>query len=664
MTDRADFPSDEAVRIFGRAEPPVPPLALRAGPLTALSDGPDLRHVRLGGVELVQRVYIAVRDAPWNTIPADYSEWQRDVAADRFSIRFLARHRHEDIDFEWVGRIQGTPDGRITYEMDGVCHGRFAYSKIGVNVHHDLPGSIGRPYRARQADRTWAGTLPVAIEPQRVVDGTLTGVFDPYEELAIEVAPGLEAVIGLEGDLLELQDHRNWTDANLKSYGTPLALGFPFESSDGQRLRQVLTIGYRGTPVELGVPELAIRVGPVTGSRMPAIGLGMASDGRPLAPAEAELIRALSPDHLRADLALRADGWRSELDRAIEDAKAVGSALELAIHVPTPDDEAVAAAAALADRLADAHVRVARVLVYPLADGFSALASTTPLDRIQLVRDALEPVIGPDVVIAGGTDQSFADINRARPAPGAMAGWCWAISPTVHAADDASIIENLAGQAEVVRFAREISGPSSIHISPVTLATRNGPYPGGPPAPGGLPPAVDPRQLSLIGSAWTAASIGELARSGATSVTYYETAGWRGVIERADGSPMPDRFPSRPGQAFPLYHQLVDALGVRDAAVRELVPSDPLQVGGFAAETQDGVVVVVSNLTPEPVAFDVTGFRAAAVTCRILDARSVGRATDDPIGWRRVSGERIRVVDQKVRVELEPYGVARLGAVT
>jgi D-apionolactonase len=279
----------DAYRIFGRAEPPVPPLALRSGPLTALLDGPDLRHVRLDGVELVQRVYIAVRDAPWNTIPADYSAWERDVDRDRFSIRFRARHRHEDIDYEWVGHIEGRPDGRITYEMDGVCHGRFAYSKIGVNVHHDLPGSIGRPYRARAGDRTWTGTLPAGIEPQRVVDGTLTGVFDPYEELAIEVAPGLEAVVGLEGDLLELQDHRNWTDANLKSYGTPLALGFPFESRDGQRIHQVLTIGFRGTPVERPAPVATIRVGPVTGERMPAIGLGMASDGRPLAAAEIEL---------------------------------------------------------------------------------------------------------------------------------------------------------------------------------------------------------------------------------------------------------------------------------------------------------------------------------------------------------------------------------------
>jgi hypothetical protein len=394
---------------------------------------------------------------------------------------------------------------------------------------------------------------------------------------------------------------------------------------------------------------------------MPAIGLGLASDGRPLAPAEADLIRALAPDHLRVDLVMRGDAWHDDLDRAVADASAVGAALELAVHVPAPDADG-GDAAALAERLAGAGVSVSRVLVYPLADGFSALATTTPLDRIRLVADALEPVIGPDVVVAGGTDQSFADINRAPPAPGAMAGWCWAISPTIHAADDASIIENLAGLSEVVRFAREIAGPSSIHISPITLATRRGPYPGGPPAPGDLPPAVDPRQLSLLGAAWTAASLGELARSGATSATYYETAGWRGVIERAEGSPMPDRFPSRPGQAFPLYHPLADALEVRSAIARELIPSDPLQIGGFAVETDDGVVVVLSNLTPGPLAFEVTGLPATTATIRILDAHSVERADDDPIPWRGASGPRFPVVDGKIRLDLGAYGTVRVDA--
>ena len=190
----------------GRPEPPDRPLVLHAGPVRVLLDGPDLRHVRIGGAELVQRVYVAVRDAPWNTIPARTSDWVVAHDDDRFRATFAASHRHEDIAFDWKGVIEGTPDGVIRYELDGVCHGSFRYSKIGFNVHHALDGAIGRHYRAETATGEVTGVLSSDIDPQRIVDGTLTGMFAPYSEIAIEVVDGLEAIIALEGDLLELQD--------------------------------------------------------------------------------------------------------------------------------------------------------------------------------------------------------------------------------------------------------------------------------------------------------------------------------------------------------------------------------------------------------------------------------------------------------------------------
>lgn len=90
---------------------------------------------------------------------------------------------------------------------------------------------MDRPYRARTEHGEQRGVLTKPINPQRIVDNTLSRMFDPYSEISIEVVDVSEALVHLEGDLLELQDHRNWTDANFKSYGTPLALGFPFDST-------------------------------------------------------------------------------------------------------------------------------------------------------------------------------------------------------------------------------------------------------------------------------------------------------------------------------------------------------------------------------------------------------------------------------------------------
>jgi hypothetical protein len=642
--------------LTGRATPESGPIPLRAGRVTALLDGPDLRHVAIGGTELVQRVYVAVRDAPWNTIPAVYDEWDIRSGSESFEVRFRAVHRHDDIHFAWRGSIDGTADGVIRYEMDGVCHGVFQYSKIGFNVHHDLPGSVGRPYRARAGDREWTGVLPRAIDPQRIVDGTLSGMFEPYEELAIEVVDGLEAVVRLEGDVLELQDHRNWTDANFKSYATPLALGFPFDSTDGARIHQVLTVTSRGeAPAVVGSTPV-VRVGAPTGRHMPAIGLGMASHGDALTDHERAVLRALAPDHLRVDLRMEHGAWEGPFEQALAEARALDASLELAVAANAASTDALAG---LAERLAAADVAIARVLVYPLAEGFSAFVTTTPPDIIALVRRALEASVG-DVVFAGGTNQNFSDINRDRPTDPRMDGLCFSISPTVHAADDASIIENLTAQSVVVAFAREIAGPRSIHVSPVTIATRFGPYPAGPAQPGDLPPAVDVRQLSLLGAAWTAGSIGECARGGADSVTYYETTGWQGVMERDAGSPMPKRFPSTPGHAFPLFHVLADAIEVGAAPVLDVEASAPLRVTAFAMEVDGGQVVVVANLLAEAQDVSVTGLAGEAVMVRSLDAGTAATASADPVAFRTAPGTQLRADARTLSIHLEPYAVVRL----
>ncbi|HYN69693.1 MAG TPA: hypothetical protein VEX41_05740, partial [Candidatus Eisenbacteria bacterium] len=83
--------------LTGRDRSPDPTRELRAGPVSALLNGPDLRHIRVGGIELIQRVYMAVRDAPWNTIPATVTASRIEAGADRFSVAFHAEHRHEAI---------------------------------------------------------------------------------------------------------------------------------------------------------------------------------------------------------------------------------------------------------------------------------------------------------------------------------------------------------------------------------------------------------------------------------------------------------------------------------------------------------------------------------------------------------------------------------------
>jgi hypothetical protein len=362
----------------------------------------------------------------------------------------------------------------------------------------------------------------------------------------------------------------------------------------------------------------------------------MASDGGRLDGREAELIAALRPAHLRVDLDLSGDGWRVELARATDAARQVNAALELALFLG--EDTLDALAAALPD-----DVEITRVLVFRRGEQV-----TDP----QWARAVQERVPAP---VAVGTDGWFADLNRDRPEPDGVDALVYSVSATVHADDDASLLETPAAQGDTVRSAREFAGGRKVVVSAVTIRPRSWPF-GDAADPRGLPFQVDQRQCALAGAAWTAASAKHLAEAGADSVTYFETAGWRGVLERADGPRDPDRFSSRPGAAFPLYHVLADCGEWHGTG--EVIPaasSAPLVVEALAVRNHGHLHLLVANLTPHLQRCILGGLSGKRISARMLDEHSFLRACDQPLDFR---GERDDAASAEL--ELAPYAVARI----
>ena len=77
-----------------------------------------------------------------------------------------------------------------------------------------------------------------------------------------------------------------------------------------------------------------------------------------------------------------------------------------------------------------------------------------------------------------------------------------------------------------------------------------------------------------------------MVAGGVESVTYYETTGWRGVMEREAGSPAPQAFPSQSGDIFPLYHILADVGEFAGGQAAALEASDGLKLSGLALPRQ------------------------------------------------------------------------------
>jgi len=238
----------------------------------------------------------------------------------------------------------------------------------------------------------------------------------------------------------------------------------------------------------------------------------------------------------------------------------------------------------------------------------------------------------------------------------------YSLNPQVHAFDNLSLVENLAAQAETVRSARGLAGDLPLIISPVTLRPRRNAH--APPgvtldSPAELPFAVDPRQMSLFGAAWTLGSLKYLAESGAHSVTYYETTGWRGVMECASGAPLPEQFHSLPGAVFPLYHVLADVGEFVDGEIVPSVSSDPLRVDGLCLIQQQRRRLLLANLTLTEQSVRIVGL-GARVEVKRLNATNAEWAMREPEAFRHAPGEAINAGDGHLVLQLAPYETVRV----
>lgn len=639
-------------RWHGRDEPPPAIIPLRAGRLSLEYEGGDLRYIRLGDQELIRRVYMAVRDVNWNTIPAELTDLAIESGEDHFHIRYRGFHLAGALRYHWTAEIAGDRDGTICFAMDGAAESDFRYCRIGFCVLHPVAGIAGSAYRAETPGGPIRGTLPELIAPQTIRDGFEEPLFPSCSRLVVETPEGIAVRTDFEGDLFEMEDQRNWTDGSFKTYCTPLALGYPHQARAGQTFRQQVIVSIEGPAAGAGAPEpdgrpLTLSPAPAPAGVLPPLGFGLPEDFAGFSPREAGLLAAARPAHLKVAIRLRDRAWPVSLARAIQAAEQLGSRLELALFLTGEPD-------ALPPGLVE-HLRVAppaRIIVFHEAE---AAAATTSPRWLNLVRQTLGNEL-PGVPLVGGTDGNFAELNRRPPDITVMDGVAYTINPQVHATDERSLIEALEAQRDTVRTARRFSGDLPIFVSSVTLkppfnqaATEEEAAA----TPDELPANVDPRQMSLFAAAWTAVSIGALAEGGAGGATYYETHGWRGLMETAGGSPLPGRFRSVPGMIFPVYWVFGFLAGAEGAVVRPLRADRPLTAGGFLFETGERRGGVVANLLAAAQTVTVAGLPAGRARLTRLNETTLPVAGSDPDAFASTN-ERLEIAGG-MTLTLLPY---------
>ena len=594
-----------------------------------------LRRVRSSGVEVIRAIYATVRDKNWDTIEPRLEIERIEQGHDSFSLHFTAHHENEPISFSWKGTIEGR-GGVLEFTFDGRAKKSFLRNRIGICVLHPIIECAGKPCRVRHSDGAWKEqSFPRFISPHQPLKDIRALSWSPSDRV--------QANIELEGDIFEMEDQRNWTDASFKTYSTPLELPFPVEVSAGEQIRQrfvlslVLEQGAISAP-EDSAAKIIISAGSTT-KRVPKIGLSAAGSAFPHSSFDRERLARLRLNHLRVDLRFSDSNWKVLLHRAEEDAVAISSRLQCALFLTDSAEQNL-----LDFREASKPEIVDICLIFHQREKSTASRWF----------DLAERHLGEKGFrLATGTNAYFAELNRQRPPRRAHA--CYSINPQVHTFDDLSLLETLEAQPSTVESGAQFCDGALI-LSPITLRPRFNPNATDPAKQQELPSAVtaDPRQQTPFCAAWTVGSLAQLMPlDRIESLTYYETTGPRGIM-----NPQPQSVTAEAGQAgtrdiFPVFTVFEAIAGIRN--VLPVSVSNHALVTAFAFQNEQGQsIALIANPTAEskPVALHVVDSELDILKVDELD---VARTREAGLTVTEVGTTR-----GQVKLELAPHALLRL----
>ncbi|MFH8251830.1 hypothetical protein ACH3VR_15800 [Microbacterium sp. B2969] len=474
----------------------------------------ELADLTYDGRRVLRSVRAVVRDRDWNTAP-----WiVEQVAVTESTLEVLVHTEGYDAELRGTVRVDAAGD-LLVVSFDAISTTPFQTNRTGLVVLHP-PQVAGRLLAVTHSDASVeASAFPQEISPHQPAFD-IAGLEWDDDGLAVDLR--------FTGDVFEMEDQRNWTDASFKTYSRPLAEPFPYPLDAGERVRQAIAVRVKriAEPETQADPDRLVLED--TGTPFPALVVGASS-----APDPAPPVIALATAVL-VELDLAAPSRHAALARAVASGRPLDVRLVLDPENPAALDELVAGLVGLPVVRVGAFDPLTHVTDVHVADALRAAAARA----------------GLDVPVVGGSRAHFTELNRERHRiPTDLDGIVFSTTPLFHSLTTEQLLESLGMQRLVAEQAVRLAGGAPVHIGPVALrprfndvATVRPPMPADIDLARGYGPqfadADDDRQDSPQLAAWTVASAAALAVPGVASVAYFEKWGPRGVV-RADGTERP-----------------------------------------------------------------------------------------------------------------------------
>ncbi|RKR07218.1 hypothetical protein C7446_0026 [Kushneria sinocarnis] len=234
--------SEQRERVRAGTPLPDPPVQhCERLPLSFAWQAGGLRWLRDGGTELVRGVAPVIRDGEWGTHALRSSGRRQSHDRQRLALMETFRVVDEPAGRTLLtGRMAVTVTARqVSVALRLTARARFTTCRSGLVVLLPIAGMAGAPVEVRHADGPWhEGHMPRLISPAQ-----------PFFDIrSLRYAPPGHAGVQLdfEGDVFEMEDQRNWSDASFKIYNRPLAWPTPYTLAPGTRLEQRVTLTLAG----------------------------------------------------------------------------------------------------------------------------------------------------------------------------------------------------------------------------------------------------------------------------------------------------------------------------------------------------------------------------------------------------------------------------------
>ena len=563
------------------------PLQIKVGDFNVAVVAGGLGAVLWRGIEILRGVNCVLRDKDWATFSAEnivttapaVTSPSQSTLRQTFDLGGSA-----DVDLT----ITIAPAGRLELAVEIIAKRDFSTNRIGLVVLHPIRNVAGTRVTVVHPDQSETETeFPKLVSPSQPVA--------KIKALSHSIS-GVDVYLNFSGDVFEMEDQRNWSDASFKTYCRPLALPFPFHIKKGEIVRQKLTLELAATAGvatnDLLDNETVPDIHFAKWAKVPEILLAIEAGWLPSAEAM-DTVKKLKPAGVLVRVVIgETDADTRDAVLLVRSAQHLSDLVDLEIVMTVGDPTEILHR--FAAKLRDAGVSLRHVFALPITFMQSYQPGQSPPVSTLNACIAAAASAFPHARIGAGMMTNFTEMNRNKPLPGIGHFVTHGNTAIVHSADDRSVWQTLEALPDIFETAQTIASGRPYRLGLVSIGMRSNPYGAGlvsnPDRQKIAMAGDDPRQITTFAAAY---AVGVAVAAAIAKVEAVALAAPFGPFKvmRSDG---PQRA------VFPIFHAI---RGLNQFAGLSVTVLQGLDQGLVGLQASDGAVLV-ANCSPQSATFE------------------------------------------------------------